>query len=68
VFVEAARGRAAAADVLAALTASRNNLPTPVDSFVGRQMELREIIDGIRVDRLVTLTGPGGSGKTRLAL
>jgi predicted ATPase/DNA-binding XRE family transcriptional regulator len=68
VFVEAARGRARATDVLTALTASRNNLPTPVDSFIGRQMELREITDAIRMGRLVTLTGPGGSGKTRLAL
>lgn len=68
VFVEAARGRVPATDVLAALTASRNNLPAPVDSFVGRQTELREVIDAIRVGRLVTLTGPGGSGKTRLAL
>ena len=68
VFVEAARGRARATDVLTALTASRNNLPTPVDSFIGRQMELREITDAVRMGRLVTLTGPGGSGKTRLAL
>jgi predicted ATPase/class 3 adenylate cyclase len=45
-----------------------NNLPAPVDSFIGRQMELAEIAEAIRADRLVTLTGPGGSGKTRLAL
>src|SRR5580700_9106639 len=44
-FVEAARGRAPATDVLAALTASRNNLPTPVDPFVGRRLELSEITD-----------------------
>ena len=50
------------------LSALPNNLPTPVDSFVGRQMELAEIAEAIRADRLVTLTGPGGSGKTRLAL
>ena len=68
VFVEAARGRLPAADVIAALTASRNNLPTPVDSFVGRQMELGELVEAIRTGRLVTLAGPGGSGKTRLAL
>ena len=68
VFVEAARGRLPAGDVIAALTASRNNLPTPVDSFVGRQMELGEITEAIRAGRLVTLAGPGGSGKTRLAL
>jgi predicted ATPase/DNA-binding XRE family transcriptional regulator len=68
VFAEAARGRLPPADVIAALTASRNNLPTPVDSFVGRQMELGEITEAIRTGRLVTLAGPGGSGKTRLAL
>ena len=67
-FVAAARGRAPAAEVLAALSASHNNLPTPVDSFVGRQIELAEIAAALRADRLVTLTGPGGSGKTRLAL
>ena len=45
------------------------NLPTPASTFVGRDRELREVIslvtDGAR---LVTLTGPGGTGKTRLAL
>jgi class 3 adenylate cyclase len=50
------------------LSALPNNLPSPVDSFVGRQLELAEIAEAIRADRLVTLTGPGGSGKTRLAL
>jgi predicted ATPase/class 3 adenylate cyclase len=50
------------------LSALPNNLPAPVDSFIGRQMELAEIAQAIRADRLVTLTGPGGSGKTRLAL
>jgi predicted ATPase/class 3 adenylate cyclase len=50
------------------LSALPNNLPAPVDSFIGRQMELAEITEAIRADRLVALTGPGGSGKTRLAL
>jgi predicted ATPase/DNA-binding XRE family transcriptional regulator len=68
VFVAAARGQAPVAEVLAAMSASRNNLPAPVDSFVGRQIELAEITRAVRADRLVTLTGPGGSGKTRLAL
>ena len=68
VFVAAARGQVPAAEVLAAMSASRNNLPSPVDSFVGRQMELAEITRAVRADRLVTLTGPGGSGKTRLVL
>jgi predicted ATPase/class 3 adenylate cyclase len=50
------------------LSALPNNLPAPVDSFIGRKMELAEIAEAIRADRLVTLTGPGGSGKTRLVL
>ena len=45
-----------------------NNLPAPVDSFVGRRGELADVLDALRDSRLVTLTGPGGSGKTRLAL
>jgi predicted ATPase/DNA-binding XRE family transcriptional regulator len=67
-FVTAARGRAPVADVLAALSASHSNLPAPVDSFIGRQMELGQITQAVRANRLVTLTGAGGSGKTRLAL
>ena len=45
-----------------------NNLPAAVDSFVGRRGELADVLDALRDSRLVTLTGPGGSGKTRLAL
>jgi predicted ATPase len=52
---------------LRTLTVS-NNLPAPVDSFVGRRVELADVLDALRDCRLVTLTGPGGSGKTRLAL
>ena len=50
------------------LSALPNNLPAPVDSFVGREMELAEIASALCDSRLVTLTGPGGAGKTRLAL
>ena len=49
-------------------TLSNTNLPRPASSFVGRERELRELLVTIRSARLVTLTGPGGSGKTRLAL
>jgi predicted ATPase/class 3 adenylate cyclase len=45
-----------------------SNLPAPVDAFVGRHAELGQVLDALRDSRLVTLTGPGGSGKTRLAL
>jgi predicted ATPase/class 3 adenylate cyclase len=50
-------------------TISNTNLPRPASSFVGRERELTELVGRIRSGaRLVTLTGPGGSGKTRLAL
>ncbi|MGD8584265.1 MAG: adenylate/guanylate cyclase domain-containing protein [Chloroflexota bacterium] len=47
-----------------------NNLPTQTTALVGRKAELAEIEDRLNDDvvRLVTLTGPGGTGKTRLAL
>jgi predicted ATPase/class 3 adenylate cyclase len=45
-----------------------NNLPAQVSSFIGRDAELAEVRRLIAAFRLVTLTGPGGAGKTRLAL
>ena len=51
-------------------TISNTNLPRPASSFVGREEETAGIVRLIRDEgaRLVTLTGPGGSGKTRLAI
>ena len=46
----------------------RGNLPAEVSSFVGRDADVRAVRDLIRQHRLVTLTGPGGSGKTRLSV
>ncbi len=43
-------------------------LPAETTSFVGREAELSTIEDLLGLSRLLTLTGPGGSGKTRLAL
>jgi predicted ATPase len=47
---------------------SPNNIPIPITSFVGRQRELKHIAGLLAEHRLVTLTGPGGVGKTRLAI
>jgi predicted ATPase/class 3 adenylate cyclase len=49
-------------------TLYRTNLPIQPTPLVGRQRELAEAGELVRSNRLVTLTGPGGSGKTRLAL
>ncbi|HEX6128354.1 MAG TPA: adenylate/guanylate cyclase domain-containing protein, partial [Candidatus Limnocylindria bacterium] len=45
-----------------------NNLPTQLTSFLGRERELAEAGRLLRESRLLTLTGPGGTGKTRLSL
>jgi len=72
VFVAAARGRVAAAEVLAvraeAPDGSAGNLPIQLSSFVGRVDELGELATAMRQSPLVTVTGAGGVGKTRLAL
>ena len=46
----------------------RSNLPAELSSFVGRRHELASVRTGLTAHRLVTLLGPGGVGKTRLAL
>ncbi|MGW1893240.1 AfsR/SARP family transcriptional regulator [Streptomyces sp. NPDC002004] len=46
----------------------RHNLPAPVSSFIGRERECEEVRDLLARSRLLTLTGPGGCGKTRLGL
>jgi len=48
--------------------AGLHNLPVSLTSFVGRERELVEIKRTLAMNRLLTLTGAGGSGKTRLAL
>jgi class 3 adenylate cyclase len=44
------------------------NLPTPATSFVGREREVDRVLTLLDASRLMTLVGPGGTGKTRLAL
>jgi predicted ATPase/class 3 adenylate cyclase len=53
---------------LRSLNAFANNLPTQLTSFVGRENELAELRTVLEANRLVTFTGAGGSGKTRLAV
>jgi predicted ATPase len=51
-------------------TISNTNLPVPLSSFVGREEEVTAVVSVIRDEgaRLLTLAGPGGTGKTRLAV
>ena len=53
---------------LRTLDASPHNLPVQLTSFIGREKEISALRALLQTQRLITLTGPGGSGKTRLAL
>lgn len=53
---------------LRSLEAFPNNLPVQLTSFIGREHEMEAVRRLVRSSRLLTLTGMGGSGKTRLAL
>jgi len=77
-FVAAARGRGPATEVLAARqgvvpgasTAAAGGVhgfPAPLTSFIGRAGAVHEVMGLLEQYRLVTVTGPGGVGKTRLA-
>jgi predicted ATPase/class 3 adenylate cyclase len=53
---------------LKSLDARLNNLPAQLTSFIGRQEEIDQIHELLGKVRLITITGPGGSGKSRLSL
>jgi predicted ATPase/class 3 adenylate cyclase len=53
---------------LKSLDTTPNNLPTQLTSFVGREHEVAEGLRLLASSRLLTLTGPGGTGKTRLSM
>jgi predicted ATPase/class 3 adenylate cyclase len=61
-------GLPAAFPPLKTLELRPNNLPADVTSFIGRDRQIREISARLAGARLLTLTGPGGTGKTRLAI
>ncbi|HUB40402.1 MAG TPA: helix-turn-helix domain-containing protein [Streptosporangiaceae bacterium] len=74
-FVAAARGRGPVAEVVAARDGAAaaqsvllTNLPVELSAFIGRDRELAEVRALVEASRLVTLTGAGGCGKTRLGL
>jgi len=46
----------------------KTNLPVPLTSFIGREKEVEEIVGLLGKNRLLTLTGSGGVGKSRLAI
>ncbi|HJQ94623.1 MAG TPA: adenylate/guanylate cyclase domain-containing protein, partial [Acidimicrobiia bacterium] len=68
VFAMVHQGLDAPSDLVRSLDAHPNNLPGQVTSFVGRSEELEEAIKLTKGSRQLTVTGVGGSGKTRLAL
>jgi predicted ATPase/DNA-binding SARP family transcriptional activator len=71
VLTSAAAGGAASAGashVAGAASGEAGNLPVEVTSFVGREQEINAVKQAVSGARLVTLTGVGGVGKTRLAV
>ena len=66
VFMHFARGGELAKSITT--TEPRDNLPHPISNFIGREREIGEVKGLMKLSRLVTLTGAGGCGKTRLAI
>jgi class 3 adenylate cyclase len=53
---------------LMSIATATNNLPTQLTSFIGREKEIREAKEKLSSAKLLTLIGPGGTGKTRLSI
>ncbi|MCC7188609.1 MAG: adenylate/guanylate cyclase domain-containing protein, partial [Anaerolineales bacterium] len=53
---------------LNSIPSATNNLPQQLTSFIGRERELKEACDKLASAKLLTLIGPGGTGKTRLSI
>jgi predicted ATPase/class 3 adenylate cyclase len=68
VFQLTATGLEATFPPLRSLESHPNNLPLELTSFIGRDEELRELVELLGAHRVVTVTGAGGIGKTRTAL
>ncbi len=68
IFQLVASGLQADFPLLRTLDAIPNNLPRLLTTFVGRERELDEAVRLMETTRLLTFTGPGGTGKTRLSL
>jgi len=68
IFQVNAAGLATEFPPLVSLDAFPGNLPLQVSSFIGRERELARVAAALRDARVVTLTGVGGVGKTRLAM
>jgi predicted ATPase len=68
VFQVRAQGQATEFPPLRALDTSPGNLRPQTTSFIGREAEVAEVQAALKAHRLVTLTGVGGVGKTRLAV
>ena len=68
IFQVAAKGLPGDFPPIKALDRYRHNLPIQLSSFIGRDEDVKELVGLLPESRLLTLTGPGGCGKTRLAL